>query len=358
VSALRPSPQARPEVAALGAYRLAGGESAPVKLNQNECPLDWPEDLKEEIARRLVRRPWNRYPPLDDRALREALARACGVDPEMVAVASGSNEALLALVQAFACGRRVVLVRPGYSLSVSLAVVGGAVVRPVLLREDFSLDVPAMVEAASDPDVGLVYLASPHNPTGVGFAREDLVAVLEAARAVVVLDEAYVEFAGQTLLPAVWEYPHLAVLRTFSKAFGLAGARVGWVVARPEVIAAVRAALPPYNLNLFAQQAALAVLDRPDLVAARVEQVVRERHRLYQALRRLDGVCPYPSQANFILLRTPLPAGELLQRLLACGVLVRDVSGQPLLDRCVRVTVGAPQENDRFLDALTRSLSP
>ncbi|MDQ7820913.1 MAG: histidinol-phosphate transaminase [Armatimonadota bacterium] len=358
MSAVRPSPQARPELTALGAYRLAGGESAPVKLNQNECPQDWPEDLKAEVARRLLRRPWNRYPPLDGRALREALAGACGVDAEMVAVASGSNEALLALVQAFACGRRVALVRPGYSLSVSLAVAGGAEVRPVLLREDFSLDLPAMVEAVSDPDVALVYLASPNNPTGAGCPRDDVLTVVEAARGVVVLDEAYAEFDGQTLLPAVREYPHLAVLRTFSKAFALAGARVGYVVAHPDVIASVRAALPPYNLNLFAQEAALAVLARPELVAARVDQVIRERERVYQALQRVDGVRPYPSRANFILFRTPLDAGVLLGRLLARGILVRDVSGQPLLDRCLRVTIGAPEENDRFLDALAQSVAP
>ncbi len=358
MSVLGQSPRARPEIQALGAYRLAGGESAPVKLNQNECPHDWPEEVKAEVARRLLSRPWNRYPPLDGRAVREALGRSCGVDPEMVAVTSGSNEALLALVQAFACGRRVVLVRPGYSLSVSLAVVGGAAVQAVPLREDFGLDVPAMAQAVSDPDVALTYLASPNNPTGVAFAREDLLAVLDAARGLVVLDEAYADFAGQSLVLAVREHPHLAVLRTFSKAFGLAGARVGWVVARPEVIAAVRAALPPYNLNLFAQEAALAVLAYPDLVSARVAQVVRERQRVYRALQRLDGVQPYPSQANFILFRTPLPAPVVLQRLLAHGVLVRDVSGQPGLERCLRVTVGSPEENDRFLDALARSVTP
>lgn len=339
----------------LRAYRLPQ-PAAIVKLNQNESPLDWPPDLKEDVLARVASQAWNRYPPVDGEALRHALARHGGVDAEMIAVTNGSNEAILSLVSAYAGGREVVLIAPGYSMSAALAVVGGATVRPVLLRPDFSLDVDAMVAAVSRPEVGMAFVASPNNPTGNAFGRTAIETVLDASHGLMVIDEAYANFAAESFLPDLRRYPQLAVLRTFSKAFALAGARVGWIVAHPEIVVTVRKALPPYNLNVFAQQAAMAALERPELVRARVELIARERTRVTEAMRIIDGVTPYPSQANFILFRTAVHADELFTRLLRRGVLVRDVSGQPLLERCLRVTVGAPDDNDRFLAALRESV--
>ncbi|MDQ7842192.1 MAG: histidinol-phosphate transaminase [Armatimonadota bacterium] len=338
----------------LGAYRLI--REAPVRLNQNESPLDWPDEMKADVLARLARRPWHRYPPADGGLLREALGREAGVAPEMIAVTNGSNEAILAVIQAFATGRPVVLTAPGYSLSRTLVLVGGAEARPVMLREDFSLDAPAVLREIAASGAAMVYLTSPNNPTGNRFARRDLEAVLDGAQVPVVVDEAYVQFGGDSLVAALGRYPHLVVLRTFSKAFALAGARIGWVVAREEVVAAVSKTLPPYTVNLFAQEAALAALERGDLVAERVRLIVRERERVARALSRLEDVVPFPSETNFILFRTPWPAAMVFERLLGDGVLVRDVSGQPLLDRCLRVTIGTPEDNDRFLGALARAL--
>jgi histidinol-phosphate aminotransferase len=331
-------------------------QSPLVKLNQNESPLDWPMELKEEVVARLAARPWNRYPPVDADALRGVLAQSLGITADLVAVTNGSNEAILALVQAFAGGKTVLVISPGYSMSAPLAVVGGAAVRTVRLLPDFSLDVPAMIDAAQAPDVGMIFLASPNNPTGNAFGRPQIEAVVEAARRLVVIDEAYASFAADSFLPDIRRYPHLAVLRTFSKGFALAGARVGWITAADAVIAAVRKAVPPYNLNVFAQEAALAALERPDLIAARVALILQERGRMFEKMRAMDGVTPYRSNANFILFRTGLAASTLFARLVQRGVLVRDVSSQPLLDRCLRVTVGTPDENERFLDALRASV--
>lgn len=343
----------RPEVERLRAYRLRS--DAPVKLNQNESPADWPAEAKAAVLARVAARAWNRYPaPADE--LREAFARSAGVSPEMAAVTNGSNEGILAIVETFASGREVVLTVPGYSMSTPLAVVGGARVRAVPLREDFSLDAPAMVEAARAPEAAVVFLASPNNPTGNAFRRGDIEAVIEGAHGIVVVDEAYAHFTGESFLPDVHARSNVIVLRTFSKAFALAGARIGWIVARAELIAAIGKALPPYNLNVFAQEAALAALERPQLAAERVRMIVAERERLVGALRAIRGVEVFPSQTNFILFRTPLPAGTLFERLLARGVLVRDVSAQPMLSRCLRVTAGAPEEDDRFLEALRGSL--
>lgn len=350
VAGIRP----RPEIEQLSAYRLR--RDAAVKLNQNESPLDWPPELKAEVLRRVAARLWNRYPAVDAADVRGAFARAVGVAPPMVAVTNGSNEAILAVVEAFAAGRSVVLTAPGYSLSRALAVIGGAEAYAVMLRSDFGLDVRAMLRALEATGAAMVFLASPNNPTGNAFARADIEAILEAAPGVVVVDEAYAQFAQDSFIPDLARYPHLVVLRTFSKAFALAGARIGWTVAGEAVIAAVSKTLPPYNLNVFAQEAALLALERQDLVAERVRLIAGERERLFKTMTRMGGVTAYPSLTNFILFRTALAAEVLFERLLRRGVLVRDVSAQPLLERCLRVTVGTPEENDRFVEALRMSL--
>lgn len=340
----------RPELEGLRPYRLR--RDAPVKLNQNESPLDWPADLKAAVLARVAARSWNRYPSGDADVLRAALAKDLGVSPEMVAVTNGSNEGILAVVQTFATGRAVVLTTPGYSMSGPLAIVGGATIRPVRLRPDFGLDLPAMLREMRSADAAVVFLASPNNPTGNAFARADIEAVLGAVPGIVVVDEAYAHFAEDTFVPDLRRHAHLVVLRTFSKAFALAGARIGVIVADADVIRALRAALPPYNVNIFAQDVALAALERADLVAERVGMLIQEREAVFSALAALDGVTPYPSQTNFLLFRTPVPAAQLFERLLDRGVLVRDVSTQPLLENCLRVTIGNPEENRRFLDAL------
>lgn len=346
----RPGVRPRPQVEALSAYRLR--LTAPVKLNQNESPLDWPDELKAEVLARVAAQPWNRYPPVDAQELREELAAYCGVGPDTVAVANGSNEAILALVQAFATGRQVVLTVPGYSMSRTLASIAGAEVIGVPLRPDFRLDLDAMLDAAGRSDAAMVMIASPNNPTGNSFARRDIEAVLDGAEGLVVLDEAYATFATDSFLPDLRRWPNLAILRTCSKAFALAGARVGWIVAGEEIITAARKALPPYNLNVFAQQAALAALGRLDAIRERVAWIVRERQHVWSALSGMSGITPFPSDANFILFKTPWPGEAVFGGLLGRGVLVRDVSSVPMLERCLRVTIGSEEENHRFLAAL------
>lgn len=351
----RPPLSPRPEIASLQPYRVA--ESAPVKLNQNESALDWPEAVKAEVLRRVAARAWNRYPEVDSVRLREALARFIGTGPEMIAVTNGSNEAILALVEAFAGGQGLVQPVPGYSMVQRLARVGGATVRTIPLRPDFSLDVEAMVQAIQAPDAAMVFLASPNNPTGAAFDRPSIEAVLEASSGLVVIDEAYAGFGGDSYIPDLAAFPHLAVLRTLSKAFALAGVRVGWIVANEPVVAAVRKVLPPYNLSLFAQEAALVALDHADLLEERIQLIVRERNRMSVAMAQIPGIAAYPSQTNFILFSAAIAPAVLYDRLLRRGVLVRDVSGAPLLDRCLRVTVGLPEENDQFLQALHASVA-
>lgn len=344
----------RPEIIGLRPYRLR--REAPVRLNQNESPLDWPSHLKQDVLRRVERAAWNRYPAAQADVLREALARAYSIDPAMVVVTNGSNEAILALVEAFATGRSVVLPVPGYSLARSLIVVGGAEMIGVPLREDFALDVKAVLDAAVRADAPLIFLASPNNPTGNALPTEEIEAVLDGAPGLVVVDEAYAGFARASFIGSVPRRSNLAVVRTFSKGFAFAGGRVGWIAADPEVIAAVHTALPPYNLNVFAQEAALVALEHRREFEARLAEIIAERERLRARMSELPTITAYPSETNFILFRSGVAAEILFERLLARGVLVRDVSSAPMLDRCLRVTVGTREENDRFLTALRESV--
>lgn len=343
------TPRPRPEVERLPGYRLAQAD-VPVKLNQNECPYDVPEGLKMEILQRLAQAPWNRYPPMRADAAREAVAAACGVGREQVLLTNGSNEAILALVRTFATASTVVLPQPGYSMAAPLAVVAGAQVAPVPLREDLTVDVELLARQARELEAAMVFLASPNNPTGRAVPVAELEGLLRAFSGLVVVDEAYWGFCPATALGLLERYPHLVVLRTASKAFGLAGARVGWVVAHPEVVAAVAKVVPPYNVNLFGQAAVEVLARHPELVANRVREVVAERQRLFWALREM-GVEVYPSDANFLLFRVP-DARNTFLHLVERGVLVRDVSRYPMLEGCLRVTVGSPQDNDAFLSAL------
>ncbi|MDR7434750.1 MAG: histidinol-phosphate transaminase [Armatimonadota bacterium] len=346
---------ARPEVRALRPYRLDQSRFQ-VKLNQNENPYDWPEEIKEEVLRRLRASPWNRYPSVDAAPLRQALAEAMGLSSDMVAVTNGSNEAILALIQTYATGGSVVYPIPTYSMVRPLTVIGGATPIEVPLRPDFSLDAQALLTKAIETNARLVFLASPNNPTGNLFAREAILAVAGGSPGVVIVDEAYFSFSRTSFLDEVLRRDRFAVIRTFSKAFSLAGARVGWIMANSQIIAEVSKVLPPYNLDLFAQTTAIVALEHRDLLEKHVRVILRERDRVFAALSQMEGVHPYPSEANFILFRTRLPAQEVFDRLLERGILVRDVSSYPLLEGCLRVTIGRPQENDLFLEALEEIL--
>jgi histidinol-phosphate aminotransferase len=233
--------------------------------------------------------------------------------------------------------------------------VAGAVPVMVSRRRDFSLDMDTLLREAAVPDTKLVVVCSPNNPTGNTVARAEVEALLNGTEGLVVLDEAYVEFAGNSCIGLVRKNPRLVVLRTFSKAFGLAGLRVGYLAADPAVVETLLKVKQPFNLNAFSQLAAAAVLDYLSLFEERIRTIVADREELIRALRDLPGVEVFPSEANFILFRTPLPAAAVYEGLLGHRVLIRNVEG-PGLERCLRANVGTPAENTVFLEALAAVL--
>lgn len=342
----------RPEVRALRGYRLPASPDA-VRLHQNEAPEDWPAAIKREVAERLLAMPWHHYPgSVNADAVSAAIGRMQGTPAAMVMPTVGSTEALRAAFAATAAGRVVVMPTPTFSLTKTLAIASGARVVEVPLGRGFTLDADAVLRAAHAHRAEMIYLVSPNNPTGNAFDRGAITAVVEGAPGAVVLDEAYWEFSETSHLEFVLRYSHLMLTRTFSKAMAGAGLRIGWLTAQAPVVDEVRKVNPPYSLNLAAQVAAPVLIAHRDVAVERVRAIVAERTRMAAALGRL-GMRVYPSETNFLLFEPGRPPADVWQRLAGRGVLVRDVSSAPQLGACLRVSIGAPADNDRFLAALS-----
>ncbi|MDT8437168.1 MAG: histidinol-phosphate transaminase [Gemmatimonadota bacterium] len=342
----------RPHVASVPAYVTARSQHrGGILLDANENALGTPvPELGDDL---------HRYPDPANGALRTALAERTGVRPEALWFGNGSDEAIDLLVRAVAGpGDPVVVPAPSYGVYAQRAAAHGARAREVMLDAEFDLDVD--LTAAAARGAKLVFLCSPNNPTGRLLSRDRVLGLLGRVRGLVAVDEAYVDFAGEDaslLRLAGGEGPleRLVVLRTFSKAWGLAGARVGWLAGAPPLVEALSRLGLPYPLSAPAARAATLALDRADLVRERTARLVAERGRLAGALAAL-GLRVLPSDANFLCFFVPDPGAAQAALAAGHGVIVRNRSGLPGLDGALRVTVGTPAENDRFLDGLREVL--
>lgn len=337
----------------MDAYHLRE-RSHRIKLNQNESPFDLPPALKQEILKECAALSWNRYPSFGNRRLVEKLAGHLDAQPAQILVGNGSNELLQTLAAAaLEPGKRALLVTPTFMIYRQLVRVSGADLIELDFDEDWSFPVERIVESLDRESIDLCILCSPNSPTGAALSGAGLEKILSAARGVVLVDEAYHEFRGETALPLLRRFPNLLVTRTFSKAMGLAGIRVGYMVGREEVVAELSKAKLPYNLDLLSETIASVLLDNAPLVRKNVDLILSEKKRLLQGLACFENVDVTPSSTNFLMMRTALPAADLFEKLLAAGILVRDISAyHPRLEKTLRVSVGAPDENDAFLSAL------
>jgi histidinol-phosphate aminotransferase len=343
---------ARPEIVALRAYEHARWDPAFERLHANESP--W-RDSGDRTNAGL-----NRYPEPHPDALAARLAAHYGVPAPSVLPGRGSDEGIDLLVRTFcAAGKdRVVTCPPTFGMYAVAARIQGAAVAEVPLRASagFALDEPAVI-AACGAGAKLLFLCAPNNPTGNDLdpAAVRRIAAAVAGRTIVVLDEAYLEFSGRASLAVeAAGAANLVVLRTFSKAHALAGARLGTVIAHPETIGLLRKVIPPYAVTQPTIEAAARALEPAGLAVARerIALLITERERLAAALARSPRVRRvYPSAANFLLVELDDPAAAL-DATLRAGLLIRDVRGQHALGRCLRVSVGAPEQNDRLIRSL------
>ncbi len=348
----------RPEIRALRAYRF---EPVPpglrAKLDFNESPEDVPAGAKAEALAALAARRFALYPEFGAPRLRAALAAGAGLSPEQVVPSNGSGEAILAAVSVFAgCGGTLLLAPPVFSLYAQMAAIVGARVETVpLTGDDFHLDEEVFLARAAEGERQVPLLCSPNNPTG-GTLSRDFVRRLCAVAPVVLLDQAYVDFAEEDddLLPLLGELPNLVIFRTLSKAYAIAGLRVGFAAARPEVGEEIAKAILPFSVDTGAEEVALAALAGRDEVRRRCRATALERERVAAALRSL-GARVAPSRANFLFIVPPGGDGARVFRdLRARGVLVRDQTA--VVPDALRVTVGTPGENDLFLSTLKEVL--
>lgn len=355
----------RPQVRAERVYRVPTSVEAAAKIDQNESPYDFPADVKEAALARFAAEPWNRYP--DDRPHRlvAALAERVGLPPEAVIVGRGSNELTHTVSLCFLEeGTPVVLPSPMFSLYASAARMHGARVVDVPAGEGFRHDPDAILDAARQSDAPLTVVTTPNNPTGQTIAHDDLARLASGVPGVLLIDEAYHEFLnGPTATDLLAEHDNVLVMRTFSKAIGLAGVRLGVLYGAPALIQEMEKARLPFLVDRLGETIGLEVLARPDLIAGHVADLKAERERLEAWLGETDGVEIVPGAANFFLMRTPLSTGDLIAQMAERGVLIRDVSGYPALAArdgkpgWVRVSAGAPDENRAFREALVAVLA-
>jgi histidinol-phosphate aminotransferase len=346
----------RPGILALKPYSSARDEfkqeiaTGPlVFLDANENSLGSPLDTD-----------FSRYPDPHQPALKQALSERKGVTPDHIFLGNGSDEAIDLLIRAFCEPGRdeIVILPPTYGMYAVQASIQGADIRKIPLSPDFSPDLPAILAESTDRSK-ILFLCSPNNPTGNRFREQDVRTLLAQFPGLVVVDEAYADFAaGPSLISWLHDFPNLVVLQTFSKAWGLAGLRVGMAFANPFVIGILNKIKYPYNLNAVTISLALEALNRAPVVQEKIDHLLSERHRLEIRLSQIQGVEKiYPSEANFLLIRVR-DADQTYSKLCEAGIVVRNRTREMHCANCLRITVGSPEENDRLLAALPFAIDP
>jgi histidinol-phosphate aminotransferase len=349
----------RPSAAALEPYDPAFSP-VEVNLSANENSFGLPDGLREAVARSLAKAPTNRYPLPLAPSVREILSEMYGVGPEHIICGNGGDELLFNLFVAFGgAGHTVLHCPPDFSVYDLYAGLLECDLQEISRDpQTFDVDEKALIAASSEATLTVV--TSPNNPTGNVISHDLVVRLCEACPGLVLIDEAYMEFAdtGSSCVDLLQTYDNLVVLRTLSKAYALAGVRLGYMLASPGVISALAAVRQPYSISVLDQTAAKAVLERREELGRTLEQIKEGRSRLYSELQGLSskGLEVWPSQANFLLVRLPHAHEVRCQLRDDFSVLVRDFSSAPGLKDCLRLTVGTPQDNERLIDGFRQIL--
>ena len=346
---------ARPDVALMDGYHSPQLDVR-VRLNTNESPEAPPQDWTDALAGAMRSIEWNRYPDREALELRRAIGGLHGVGPEQIFVANGSNEVLQTLLLTFGGpGRTAAVWEPTYALHSHISRITGTGVVEGERAEDFSTDLGevARVISAARPEVS--FLCSPNNPTGVvddETTIREVLARVEGVEGLLVVDEAYGQFAPWSATGLIADDVPVVVTRTFSKTWSMAAARLGYLIGPAWLVAELDKVVLPYHLDAFKQLAGTLALRDVDAMEARVQRLVAERSRVIDRLSALD-LEVWPSGANFVLFRPRSRRGaEVWQQMVERSILVRNCSSWPRLDGCLRVTIGTTDEDDAFLDAL------
>jgi histidinol-phosphate aminotransferase len=327
----------------------------PVRLDANENPFSLPAELHDELLASLGRVLLNRYPEAGSPGLLTRFAANYGVADDMIIAGNGSDEMIQVLCTSLAptCVMSPVPTFVMYRIS---AVNNGHTFIETPLDDRCDLDLPAMLKLMEIHVPGLIFLCFPNNPTGNCFSREKMETLLKKAPGLVVVDEAYGFFSGQTFLPLLKKYENLVILKTLSK-IGLAALRIGFLVGAAPLVKELNKVRLPYNINSLSQAAAEFYLDHEAVFLAQAADIIRGREQLFLHLQQLPGIEPYPSAANFVFFRCLYNANRVYTSLRAQGIMVRNFPVAGSFKDCMRVTVGTPRENEIFLGALERIIT-
>jgi len=347
----------RDEIRALTAYHVPPADGL-VKLDAMENPYGLPPALRRELGEAVAGAAINRYPDPAAPQLKARLRQVMAIPAQYdVLLGNGSDEIIHVITQCVARpGATVLAPAPTFVMYGMYALFCGLRYVPVPLNPDFSLDAQRFLDAMAEQRPALVFLSYPNNPTGNLFSDDAIATIIANAPGLVVMDEAYHAFAGRTFMTRLAEFPNLVVLRTVSK-LGLAGIRLGYAVGRPEWIREFDKVRGPYNVGVLTQVVADKALEHHDVLDAQAREIKAGRVRLAARLRELPGVTAFPSDANFILVRMP-DAARQFEGLVRRGVLVKNLHGShPLLEQCLRLTIGTPEENERLFSTLVDALA-
>lgn len=325
---------------------------ARIYLSANENPDNLPQVVLDDVIEGLRALSCNRYPDPLANELRDMIAQMWGLERANVLLGNAGDELLFDVALAWGGeGRRLLTCPPTFSVYEANARLTNTTVVSIPRKADFSLDEEAILSRVAQGDIDLVIITSPNNPTGDIASVEFLEQLLAATDALVMVDEAYGEFGGTNMVPAIARHKNLIILRTFSKAYSAAGVRLGYVLAQPCVITELLKVRQPYSVDSISQLVGRMIIAHQDAFTPRIEAIKQERARLYQELSQREAVTVYPSHANYLLLQVD-DAHMVWELLYEQGILVRDFSQAPGLRNCLRVSIGSVQENNAFLSAL------
>lgn len=349
----------RREVLALSAYKVADATGL-IKLDAMENPYSWPDDIKASWLEALKDCPLNRYPDPEAKALAATLRRLNQLPDQFeLLLGNGSDEIIQLLLMALPPDASVMAPAPGFVMYKQLSHCLGLSYHGIPLTADsFDLDVPAMLATIEAHQPSVIFLAYPNNPTGNLFSEDAMLAVIKAAKGLVVIDEAYAPFADASFMGRLDQFDNLLVMRTVSK-LGLAGLRLGYIAGSRVIVEQLNKIRLPYNINSLTQISADFALSNKSLFDSQTWQIRAERTAVFEQLNDMDGITAYPSAANFILFRTPKDqANSIFAFLKEQGILIKNLAPQGgLLSDCLRVTIGTPEENKAFLTALRKGLA-
>ena len=326
-----------------------------IKVNANECNLNLPPLVEERVLSRLSRVAFNRYPNYEYDSLREQIARNFSVDVEQILLGSGSSEIIEKLFYAFggSTSSKIVYPQPSFSMYKIYAKAAEAQPVPFELNDKYDLKIDKYIDIIKKEEPALAVVCNPNNPTGNVLTVDQIEEIAKNIDCAFLVDEAYVEFYGKSSVNLVKKYPNLIVARTFSKAYGLAGVRVGYMIANKEVTKMIEKTYMPYHLNSLSLATADIVYQMRDEFVPRIQMMIAERKRMSEQLKTLKGVKVYPSNTNFVLIHYD-KAVELNEYLESLNIGVRSFGSAPRLENCLRISMGTREENDEWFATIKK----